>query len=483
MASLAFEEAVAHYERALSVLVPRDRAGELLRCDLLIALGAAQQRAGDLRYRETTSTAVDLARRLADAERLAVAAMGHARPGGWMANANVVDQGLIALYEEAAAALGNDDSILRARVLTQLAVELVYTAERDRRDALSAEAVAIARRLGDMVGVMRVLVGRLIAISDPSTVAERLALTADLDELATRLDNTEMKFHAAFHRAGALLEAGDGDGAQQALARMEIAAAELREPFYRWWGPLGRAMWSTLRGLPTAEQDAFAALEVGTAAGMPDASNAFAAIMANIRGYQGRHEELLDGVRSYVEAQPYMVAWRAALAWNLCETERLAEAREQFDRLGSMDFAVPLNWLWGSAMDSLAWVCGDLGDREAAAILYPRIAPVAEQVSVSVLVTFSTGSIGLGAGVLASCLGRWEDAERHFEHALAVNERLGARPWVVRSRRAWAQMLLERNRPGDTERARELIAAGRAEAEQLGMARELVRCERLQERL
>ena len=35
-------------------------------------------------------------------------------------------------------------------------------------------------------------------------------------------------------------------------------------------------------------------------------------------------------------------------------------------------------------------------------------------------------------------------------------------------------MLLDRDAPGDWERARGLIAAGRAEAEQLGMARELV---------
>jgi hypothetical protein len=44
-------------------------------------------------------------------------------------------------------------------------------------------------------------------------------------------------------------------------------------------------------------------------------------------------------------------------------------------------------------------------------------------------------------------------------------------------------MLLDRNDPGDRARAADLIAAGRAEAEQLGMARELVRFERLSVRL
>jgi predicted ATPase len=53
LAGLAFEEAAAHFERALAVLEPRDRDGERLRCDLLLALGDAQRRAGDLRYRES----------------------------------------------------------------------------------------------------------------------------------------------------------------------------------------------------------------------------------------------------------------------------------------------------------------------------------------------------------------------------------------------------------------------------------------------
>ena len=127
--------------------------------------------------------------------------------------------------------------------------------------------------------------------------------------------------------------------------------------------------------------------------------------------------------------------------------------------------------------------CRDLDDRQAAAILYLRIAPVAEQVDVSICVLLSHGSNGYPAGLLASCLGRWEDAERHFEHALAVNERLGARPYLVRTRHAYAQMLLDRNAPRDRERAAELIAAGLAEAEQLGMARERVRFQRLRTRV
>lgn len=188
---------------------------------------------------------------------------------------------------------------------------------------------------------MHVLVGRLIAINDPTTVRERLALTAELEGLAAELGNAERQFQATVHRAGALLEAGDGEGAEQALARLERLAAELRQPSYSWWGPVGRAMWSILRGLPTAEQDAEAALAAGTASGMPDAPTAFAVHLVAIRWDQGRAEELLDAYRSYVQAQAHIAAWRAGFACVLCEADRPEEAREQLDWLRARDFAIP----------------------------------------------------------------------------------------------------------------------------------------------
>ena len=167
LAGLAFEEAAAYFERALAVLEPRDTDGARLRCDLLLALGDAQRRAGNLQYRETVAKAVEVARALGDGERLALAALTSARPGGFMASVNLVDEPLIVLYEEASGALGNADSLLRARVLGQLAVELVYTRHRERRHALSREAVAIARRVGDRIGLAQVLILRILSVNDP----------------------------------------------------------------------------------------------------------------------------------------------------------------------------------------------------------------------------------------------------------------------------------------------------------------------------
>ena len=64
---------------------------------------------------------------------------------------------------------------------------------------------------------------------------------------------------------------------------------------------------------------------------------------------------------------------------------------------------------------------------------------------------------------------RWEDAERHFEAALAMNERMGARPWLAHTQHDYAGMLLARDGPGDTERAGDLLRVSLATCRELGM--------------
>jgi tetratricopeptide (TPR) repeat protein len=483
LADLAFEEAAALYERALGVLEAHDQEGQQLRCDLLLALANAQRGAGDVGYRETVAAAVEAARALGDGEHLARAVLASARPGGFMATASVIDEGVFALYEEASTALGEGDSLLRARLLGQLAVELVYTPQRERRDALSREAVAIARRVGDRTGLAQVLILRLIAMNDPCTLAARIELAAELAALAGEVGSSELAWHAAFHRAGALLESGDIDGAERGIAEVERLAGELRQPFYTWWGRSGWTMLGVMRGVPDAEAQVFATFEMGTAGGQPDATSAFGAQLSTLRNNQGRNAELTDVMRANVESQPHIPAWRAALARLYAETGQLAEAREQVDILRADGFDHPLNWAWCSYMVTLSEAVCELQDRSAAAVLYERLHPLAGQLYVLVGLIVCGGSYALYCGMLAACLGRWDDAERHFADALAMNERLGARPFVVRTRRAWAGMLLDRAAPGDAARARDLIAAGLAEAEPLGVAREVVRLQQLQARL
>ena len=62
-------------------------------------------------------------------------------------------------------------------------------------------------------------------------------------------------------------------------------------------------------------------------------------------------------------------------------------------------------------------------------------------------------------------IARREEAERHFEDALEVNERMGALPWLAHSRADYARMLEAR---GD-QRARAVPGAALAGYRELGM--------------
>ena len=66
-------------------------------------------------------------------------------------------------------------------------------------------------------------------------------------------------------------------------------------------------------------------------------------------------------------------------------------------------------------------------------------------------------------------LGRWGEAERHFESVLAWADRVGNIPYRVRTLGYFAQMFLERGAPGDAERVLALLNEALPIARELGM--------------
>ena len=81
------------------------------------------------------------------------------------------------------------------------------------------------------------------------------------------------------------------------------------------------------------------------------------------------------------------------------------------------------------------------------------------------------GSVSHHLGLLAATRGRDEEALAHFERALDVHERMGARAWSARTQIAMAELLMQRRAAGDAERAADLAAAALATARALGLER------------
>ncbi|MFL6218860.1 MAG: hypothetical protein ACJ742_09990 [Actinomycetes bacterium] len=193
------------------------------------------------------------AREAGSAELLARAALGlGGATGFWSVELNrAVPTGLLA---EALAALGPGDSPARARLLARLArwraAGSRLGAEEQDRPPGFAEAVAMARRLGDPRALVAVLADQENAWHGalrPDGPGAAVAASAELDRLAADLDDEDLAYQASRARAGALLTAGDLDGVER-LAEGEARLAETGAPHHRWLALRLRASTAMLRG-------------------------------------------------------------------------------------------------------------------------------------------------------------------------------------------------------------------------------------------
>jgi hypothetical protein len=114
-------------------------------------------------------------------------------------------------------------------------------------------------------------------------------------------------------------------------------------------------------------------------------------------------------------------------------------------------------------------VCDRLQDAPRAEILHRLLLPYSSLTVIVGNATVCLGATSRFLGQLATVLARWELAETHFEHALGLNLRMGAAPWLAHTRFHYARMLLRRGRSGDTELAGRLVREARETTQQLGM--------------
>jgi tetratricopeptide (TPR) repeat protein len=212
------------------------------------------------------------------------------------------------------------------------------------------------------------------------------------------------------------------------------------------------------------------ALAFGQRGQAENALHYYAQALFNIRREQGRLAEVEDAVRRFVELYPAIPAWKGALALVHVELGRADEARAEFEavaRAGFEDLPRDANWL--IAVTLLAEVCGALGDADRARELYEMLRPYAGRNVVVGRGSTCNGSASRLLGILAATMGEWDVAEGHFADALAMHERIGARPLTARTQLARAEMLLTRRAAGDEACAREELASAIASADEIGM--------------
>ncbi len=469
---LAYEEAAAQFERALQALkIMPDDDGERVG-PLLLELGDARWRAGQIATaREAYLAAAYSARDYDRPEQLACAALGYGTGLGGFGVADRADKELLKLLRASLEALPARDSALRVRVMSRLAVELYYKDGVEERSQLAREAVEMAERLGDPAVQLIALYSFHWSRLGPDGLDEQLTAADRIISLARRCDDLEMEFRGHHFRLGSLLQTGDVQGFEAEITICERLAAALRQPLYDWQTKVFRSTQALIQGrIEDGERLAQEAAAIGQPGRQEITTAVFGAQIFISRWALGSLNQLFDQAEAFVATYPQS-AWPAALTFGYAEADRRADAREAFERVAADGFAgLRRDGNYLAACACLSVACGYLGDRPRAKVLYEILLPYADRFPTFLAGAGATWTNESALGILSGTLGRFDDAVRHFERALAVSDTGGA-PWRVLAQREYARVLLMRGAVRDRDHALRIIDDALDTARDIGMAR------------
>jgi tetratricopeptide (TPR) repeat protein len=463
---LAYAEAAIQYERALQAFELAEPPDERRRCELLVKLGETRWSAGGPeRAGASLQEAAALAERLGEWDLFARAALAIAGPNVGFR----VDIGeTIGLVERALPALGDRDSALRARVMARIAGLRAFAGDPTGKESLARDAIAMARRVGDTRALADVLSATWWAIGGPDDVDEQLVRVDELIRLATEAGDERLAAEGHLWKAGHYLDVGDIAAMDRETAIQEHFVETSRNAYHRTMMGISRGTRAVLAGrFDECEQ---------VARLMEGEFRLSSGVLVSWQGYrnllleqQGRSNELVEYIGGLAAAYAQIALWRAAIAAYRVATGETEAARKDLEALAANDFRdIPRDLMWPYIMSRISDLLSFFGDARRAAIVYDLLLPYADRCA-AVGIAACRGSLSRPLGILATLLGRHDEAERHFEKALEMNVRIRARIWVAHTQHDYARMLAARDRAGDRERATALAAEALATARELGM--------------
>jgi len=191
-------------------------------------------------------------------------------------------------------------------------------------------------------------------------------------------------------------------------------------------------------------------------------------------GAQPYEDRLLDILRSPEQGWAYRMAAARAFAWAsyLAGREIHLDLTEEVALRVASDTAVHWMYCEGAAI-TLARLAIIRGDVAQAQQQYCALqgSPQEPNVQLDLL------------GTLAAVMGRYTEAEAHFERALAFDRKAGFGPDLARTCWEYGEMLLRRDACGDRARAAAVLDEGWAIARDLGLVTLLGRLEEQRRRL
>jgi len=488
----AFEDALRHYENALSLQPADDRKG---RADLLYKRGLSLRSLG--RWEEALTDwreALDIYEELGDAEAVGRLSSDITIQLVWGARFvqafEISRRGLVALGERVSA----DRCHLLARAGLTVSMAGYYTAG----NGMIAQAVAMAEQLGDE---------RLLGLVLTSKAVHHWAYL-QLPEMA----DSGLRAAGPLRSAGDLWPLADALWASQFgllfLGRLDEVAkiSQEVEALASRLGHLGALVQAgRARGLrefmltgdiDKYEEFARGNLELCRSAGNPWICNSYT-LLGLAHFCRGRWQEALEHFQEAVRLEPpgfwsggewsFLFSGKAYAGDKDAALATLEQRRDNLPRSGQVN----TNGAWTMLFRVVEGLVV-LGERNEAAKLYPLVLEAID--TGAVIPWLGDRLLQTVAGIAAAAGEQWEQAEGHFETALRQAHEI---PVVIEQpevRRWYARMLIDRARSehpepvegrpsrssgADLEKARQLLTEAIAMYRRIGMPKHVEMAETL----
>jgi transcriptional regulator with XRE-family HTH domain/tetratricopeptide (TPR) repeat protein len=472
LAAAAADEAIARYEDA-SVLWSSASAGH---ADALIRLGIALQYRGradeaDERFRE----GLLLADVQHDVVLRARAAIGLGRRYPYWES----DSDRIEILERALGALvaeDDEEELLRLSIMGLLVTQMISgfrDEEAHRRDELADRLAAVASDPATNEEAFASLghIRLYDCIEDPALLAE---VASRLVEVGERRNDLRVLSVAHFSRALSALDRAAMTELRAATQRYVDVADQLDDPRERSQAATACATLAYIEGdYSRSEQLTAEALERGHESGDYNADLVFSAqslLRAVDLGQAAEALEVLEAATEYQQIAS-ITAGTALCAAVAGERDVATTYVDRMMQNGLTGYPRGADRLAPIAF--LAHACSLIANEEHAESLYQAlVSQPALGVRVGPLLGW-WGPVDHHAGSLARLLGRTERAESHLRRALDVEEQMGARPFLARTRAELAQVLDSSGRRVEADALRAMAAEEVSSLGAVGIGREI----------
>ena len=304
--------------------------------------------------------------------------------------------------------------------------------ERERGRELVREAIAIARRV-DHAGLLGTgLVELIVMLDGVPDQTEQISAAAELRNLPTLDLHPEAASAAATRTARVALASGDAATLEHDIEAFARRAAATRQPDDRLWATWARATIAFLGDrLDDAERLAGDAFALHEQLGIWGADETYGLHMVLVWREQNRLTEIEPAIEPLLaqSVHPGASKLRGMFAVARGVVDEIAGLLDADPVPRSRDFT----WLADMCITSeLAAIAG----LPCRAELYETLLPFAGRVATMDGTFVCLGAVDHYLALLAEALDLKEQVGRHFQHAITINDNIGAIPWSRRSRAA-----------------------------------------------